>query len=37
MDNSEEIINLEIIKNVLIQYSEDEWDNNFGDHSITLF
>jgi hypothetical protein len=37
MEHSEEITNLEIIENVLINYPEDEWDNNFGDHSISLF
>lgn len=37
MDNLEEIINPESIEIIVIENTQDEWDNNFGDHSISSF
>ncbi len=37
MNKSEELINLEIIEIIVDENQQDEWDNNFGDHSISSF
>lgn len=37
MKNIEELVNLEIVEVIEDNYPQDDWDNYFGDHSISSF
>ena len=32
-----EVSNPESVDTIIIEYPQDEWDNEFGDHSISSF